>query len=367
MDPQAALKPDPLLLPYLHAKAPADAERHLKDLLDRQAEPIIQAILRRKLRVSLSQPGGRAQSREQQDAEDVHGEAVVQLLTRLRSMKSEAEGGAIGDFRAYAAVTTYRACDAYLRRKYPQRWSLLNRLRYLLENRTGQSGFGLWQDERGSWLGGFAAWQSEQRPPASAGRCERLLRDPQAFAQRALPNEDVRRMNPAALLAALFHEAGGPIELDDLVRVVAELWEVKDSTPVEESGGPDEPREPAWERAADPAADIGAQVEQRDYLRRLWEEIRQLPARQRAALLLNLRDHQGRGILALLPLAGIATVRQIAALLEIPAPEFAALWNDLPLEDAAIARRMSLTRQQVINLRKVARERLARRMKAPPE
>jgi len=35
----------------------------------------------------------------------------------------------------------------------------------------------------------------------------------------------------------------------------------------------------------------------------------------------------------------------------------------LPLEDAAIAERLGLTRQQVINLRKSARARLARRMR----
>ena len=42
----------------------------------------------------------------------------------------------------------------------------------------------------------------------------------------------------------------------------------------------------------------------------------------------------------------------------------AALWNDLPLEDTAISGLLGVTRQQVINLRKVARERLVRRIKA---
>jgi len=36
----------------------------------------------------------------------------------------------------------------------------------------------------------------------------------------------------------------------------------------------------------------------------------------------------------------------------------------LPLEDSAIAQLFGITRQQVINLRKTARERLARRMQA---
>jgi hypothetical protein len=38
------------------------------------------------------------------------------------------------------------------------------------------------------------------------------------------------------------------------------------------------------------------------------------------------------------------------------------MWESLPLDDTAIADRLNLTRQQVINLRKAARMRLARRM-----
>ena len=81
-------------------------------------------------------------------------------------------------------------------------------------------------------------------------------------------------------------------------------------------------------------------------------EIRQLPPRQCAALLLNLKDAQGRGVIALFPLERIATMREIAAALGMPAERFAALWNDLPIEDLAIAELLAVTRQQVINLRK---------------
>jgi hypothetical protein len=45
------------------------------------------------------------------------------------------------------------------------------------------------------------------------------------------------------------------------------------------------------------------------------------------------------------------------------AENLAAIWNDLPLEDIRIAELLQLTRQQVINARKSARERLARRLK----
>jgi hypothetical protein len=86
--------------------------------------------------------------------------------------------------------------------------------------------------------------------------------------------------------------------------------------------------------------------------------------RQRRALLLNLRGTDGRGCIALLPLTGVATLQQIAAALEMPAEHLAGLWRSLPLDDIALAEQLSLTRQQVINLRKSARARLARRLKA---
>jgi hypothetical protein len=103
-------------------------------------------------------------------------------------------------------------------------------------------------------------------------------------------------------------------------------------------------------------------IGQRHLLEQVWDEVPKLPRRQRVALLLNLRDVNGSGMLWLLPVAGVATIRQIALILEIPDAEFAQLWRELPLDDAAIAVRLGCTRQQVINLRVSARKRLANRL-----
>jgi DNA-directed RNA polymerase specialized sigma24 family protein len=113
----------------------------------------------------------------------------------------------------------------------------------------------------------------------------------------------------------------------------------------------------------DPAPDAALAFERRTYLARLWGEIRQLPPRQAAALLLNLRDGHGGNAAALLPLTGIATLREMATAVGLPSERLAGLWNGLPMEDATLADLLGVTRQQVINLRKSARERLARRMR----
>jgi DNA-directed RNA polymerase specialized sigma24 family protein len=95
----------------------------------------------------------------------------------------------------------------------------------------------------------------------------------------------------------------------------------------------------------------------RQKLTQLWEEIERLPLGQRRALLLNLPE------IDLFPILGIASIRQIALSLEMEPLELAEIWNDLPLDDNALAIRLGIIRQHVINLRKCARERLARRLK----
>src|SRR5262249_8183407 len=150
-----------------------------------------------------------------------------------------------------------------------------------------------------------------------------------------------------------------PVEFDELVKTVAALLRITD--PRIESVDADSGDTTV--ELADQEADVAWRVEKRIFLQRLWEELRQLPVQQRAALLLNLRDHKGRGCIALFPATGIATIDQLAEALEMRAEQLAEIWNELPLEDAKIAELLKQTRKQVVNLRQSARRRLARRLK----
>src|SRR5262249_10151141 len=150
----------------------------------------------------------------------------------------------------------------------------------------------------------------------------------------------------ADLVVTIFTQTDHPIELDDLVDIVAGACGVKDMA--QQSISCDEDADP-FAGIAERRADVAAEVDHRLFLKWLWEEILQLPARQRMALLLNLRDEQGGGVAALLPITGVATIRQIAGALDMAAEEFARLWPRLPLDDAGIAGLLGITRQQVIN------------------
>jgi RNA polymerase sigma factor (sigma-70 family) len=344
---------DSLLKPFLQATDQTESQHRLEDLVSTFADPIIRRIIQHKLHLFFNRAGERGQ---EQEAEDVYGDVIVQLLGRLREFKFNPSENAIGNFRSYVAVITYNVCYESLRHKYPQRHSLKNKLRYLL---TNQQSFTLWENEDNQWLCGFRTWQERTKIEP----IQRLLDSPEALAQAGLTNDAARRLNLAELLAAIFNWAGAPVELDEVVNVVAQLRGIREKIESHASSEDEEELGDLKEQLPDPRVDVAAEVDQRMYLERLWSEICQLPPRQRTALLLNLRDAEGRDVIALLPITGTASVRQIAQTLEIPAEQFAALWNDLPLDDATLARHLGITRQQVINLRKSARQRLARRMK----
>jgi DNA-directed RNA polymerase specialized sigma24 family protein len=335
---------DSLLTPWLEAADNEAAEQQLAQLITAELEPVIKGVIRFKLRLGAGAL----------EADDLKQEALAELLSKLRECRNQPASYPISDVRGLAATITYRACYRWLRRQSPNRNALRNRLQYVL---TRQTGLALWSAAAQKLLGGLAAWRG-RNDCAPAARLQRLSDDEalQAWSGRQSVVKGLAEFSE--LLKAIFTTVNLPIELDELVRLIAALLQVKDepvvSTSAEEGG--EIPEAVAQD-------DVAWQVEKRIFLQRLWEEVQLLPLQQRTALLLNLRDAGGHGCIALFPAVGVASLRQIAAALEMPLEEFAALWNRLPLDDAGIAALLGLKRQQVINARKAARERLARRLR----
>lgn len=331
---------DPLLLPLLRAQNESESQPLIEDLVTNHAAPIIKEIILHKLRSYKS-------SQNRHDGEDVQGNAVLKLLSYLRNFKRDPESRQIGDFRSYVAVIAYNACNEYLRQKYPLRNSLKNQLRYLFTHDPKL----ILRDDAGTLVCRLSEWKGQKqtaKPRLEALRCLGEAQ-PQGLADKPL----------FELVIVVLKLLDAPVALDDLVSLIAEVKGVKD---VPEQVREEEGERPL-EQLSDPRTRLDATVERRIQLERLWREICELPLRQRLALLLNLKDVDGKSQIEMFPFTGIATMRQIAGALEISDDDFARLWNDLPMEDAAIAARLNLTRQQVINLRKAARQRLAKRMK----
>lgn len=314
---------DPILLPLLQASDVESRQRQFERLLVEQATPTIESVLARFTR------SGHAFQRD--EAQDLHNTVVVRVLRKLNDL----DEAAISDFDAYVATLAYNTVYDWMRRRFPERTRLKNRLRYLLLH---DAQFALWSGA-GTSLCGLASWRGR------TDILEQLSIDPDTASRRmrdaAQPRESV---------AAILERAGQPLALDTLVDVAADLWGIVESR-IQSSA------ENLSEHTPNPAA----HYERRQSLHKLWEEIRLLPLNQRIALLLNLRDSNGVNAAALFVFVGIARYEQVAEVIGMTSEELDALWESLPLDDLTIAARLNLTRQQIINLRRSARDRLTRR------
>jgi hypothetical protein len=302
-------RPDPLLAGFLEAADGVPAREALRELLARHAAPPVTAAVRERL-------AGRGSPEE---AEDARAGALLRLAEELWALRS-GTAAAIEDFPAYVAAAARDACHARLRRRFPERTRLRYRVRYLLGHHPELAS---WEGPGGETVGGLAEWRGRPAAP-DAGPRRREVEGQLA------PADFPRRV------AALLREAGAPCGLEDLVAALS-----------------DPPSGQA--EASAPHVALG----------RLWAEVGLLPRHQRAALLLDLRDAEGRGVIELLPPAGIASLADIAQALHMPQARLESIWEELPRDHAWIAKRLRVTPCQVQSLRKCARERLARRLRAP--
>jgi DNA-directed RNA polymerase specialized sigma24 family protein len=279
------------------------------------------------------------------DLDDVHAGVLLRLAGHLRALGARRTTPApIRVFGSYVAVIAHNACHAFLRERSPQRARLRSRTRYVL---TRDPRLALWEGSGREWLCGLASMRDGAWNPESVARLAEMGAQ---VAPIAFPD----------LVLAVLERLAVPARFDDLVDALAAILGISDDRP--SSREDDGEATPARE-IADPAPSAEEALHRRSFLTRLWSEIRELPPRQRAALLLNLRDADGRGMIGLFPITEIATVGEIARALEWPESRLQELWDSLPRDDEWIAGLLGLTRRQVINLRKCARERLARRLR----
>ena len=179
----------------------------------------------------------------------------------------------------------------YFRLAHPAFHSLRNRLRYLIEQYSDLS---RWRHEgTGEWLCGLSAWQREKKSKT------KVFTDIDALRATA---EGSAKMHPADQLATIFKRAAGPMRFNDLALLMAQSWNVHEAqeVQVEETELPDGRR----------PADKG--MEQKQWMRGLWEEIIKLNSKQRVALLLNLKGEDGSSSTSLLVMTGVVTLEEMA-------------------------------------------------------
>jgi DNA-directed RNA polymerase specialized sigma24 family protein len=323
---------------------------------------VIERAVRTTLHVGLRPSDG---SQRNQDALELVNDAWMKLQQRL------VEGTPVQNPRAYAFLTARKLCFDHLRRRSVLQRSLRDSaLRFLRVT----PGLAAWKTD-GRWLTGFDRWEAEGRRAVPSDQLCALL-----SAQNSLCDANHGTLNWTAykraawrrLFLGIFAATDAPLWLDDLIVVISGATNPPKFREVE-LDGIDSPQ---------PSPDI--HIKGRQELAATWREIATLPRPQRVALLLNSID----GGLDRFAFSGIATLQELAATLELTREEFtileraspaygaeiaaagpmsdderfAILWRHVPLTDDAIAMLLGLTRQDVVNRRMAARQRLHRRL-----
>ena len=265
-----------------------------------------------------------------EDVDEMVSIVTLRVLRKLRAA-TVLEEESLQNLEAYTTTLAKNAMRDFMRRRSPERTRTQQRIRYIF---TRDQRLSLWIVD-GAAVCGLAAWRVSGGAPAS-------LQDLHAAVRRAAVATIDSPEDAIALLTVVMK----PVRLRDLVASVTH----------------GEPERLSEADEAETGSTID-RVEARQYLTVLWQEVQQLPPRQRAALLLNLREPSSGNAVTLFVVLGIATLDAIADAVEMSTAELSAIWDDLPLDDLRIAQHLGVERQQVINMRKSARERLTRRMR----
>ncbi len=327
----------------------------MDNLVKDHAAPLINKIIGAKLKPYQNAESSRT---EYADAEDLHQDSLVKLIAYLNLLRTNPEDYAIISFEDFVAKITYNVYNNYLRKKYPLWTKLKRQLLHLIKSRKE---FDLWEEHSAKLasrkLAGFTQWSGVNQTDRNNKALDELRQGSQAFVSAKFDGNSLNKTPIDQLLRKLFEWIDQPIEINLLVEIIANLLGIKD---LPNNNWQDDDMDTSITEQV--SGDQTLEFERREYLKILWNEIKDLPILQRRALLLNLKDSDGDGLIKALPLCQIASPKEIAQALEMRVEELEGIWDELPLKDTMIGLMLGgLPNQTVINLRKSARERLARR------
>ncbi|BCM94518.1 hypothetical protein IAD21_06425 (plasmid) [Abditibacteriota bacterium] len=345
---------DELLVPFL--QVPESEEEVLLEELLQRVECLLHTTVRRKV-VCTGSPS------DQED--ELMAAIMLRIIEHLRRCKHSYVVGdqtvIIRHFLALCQAIASTTLNDYLRLKYPRRASVQNQLLYVIrEIKDGnrQPLFALWRDAE-ERVCGFRAWQGSK---VVVTHLHHLLEaNPRLAMREALPAEDTKQLPLSRVLDSMLKWLGSPASFDTVVWAIMRWSGVEEQCEVSLFHPPGEEfmaREPV-----SPDLSPEERLLLNEYLRQLWRDITDLPPKHCAALLLHLRDSQGRGILSFLPILRIATFAQIAAAMDMELHQFAALWPRLPLDDHEIAALYGCGASSVSVWRMRARARLLKKGK----
>lgn len=339
---------DIVLRTFLSTRKEEEQEGLLNELIEVYVAPIVQQTIWLRLGFRVSQSGVNLHNA---DAEDLYQEALLRLVQRLRELQSQPHKNAIRDFSHYVRRVTLNACNDYLRGKAPARRRLKDRLRDTLHRHQD---FSLWKDHEQRLLCGFAVWQTTQLTSLSFQRGEEISERLENIKADLFPDENLSQVPLTRICAEIFNWVKRPLDLDQLVKLVADLI-----------GHEDQPEESLNNDnvnliAAQPEQSL--RLEGRERLERFWQEVQRLPSHYRAVICLSFVGEGGENLLTALVATELALFPELATALELSLEELMQLWQQLPMDNAAIAAYLNTTKAQINKWRYRALQRLKKRI-----
>jgi RNA polymerase sigma factor (sigma-70 family) len=310
------------------------------------ADPIIKKVLLQRLNIYFN---SRGRGLNQPEAEDLYQTVILKLIACL-----VANGGAqvtedIYKISNYVATIAHNVCNDFLRVKYPERNRLKNKIRDLMRRHPD---FSCWIVADHT-LCGLTEW---------AGRSESLkaeklfdeLQEKDEGGVDQLNLAELIRLPLSKLVVELFSRCEGPIEIDRLVHLIANLHGVKDQ--LNESIDIDSL---AVLQIADSSAGYHEDLEAKELLLGLWKACGELPLNQRKAFILTTSDYTGESLLHSVLREQVVTITQIYRSLGVTREGLISIWDKLPLSAAAAAAELGTSIQMIAKWRHRALRKLA--------
>jgi len=279
----------------------------------------------------------------------------AKLLAFLQDLKANSRAKPCKDILGYINGITNNACNDYFRRIYPERARLAKRIRDFIAARPD---FALWESRdrtRGEWLCGFKEWRKRKPSSVSASWLETFRRDTTVVVEALSQDSGIQSTSLAHLLTSIFNEIGEPFGINELVDLVADLKGIRDMpmTSIEANAARLSAQLP------DTALRIESVLEMREPLRRVWKGLREFPADQLKSYLFYARDQFDEDLINRFLAARVATEDEIAALLGMTRDRLRDLrLNELPLDNASVAKELKVTAERAYKLRRQAIRRI---------
>jgi RNA polymerase sigma factor (sigma-70 family) len=343
---------DSMLRYLLDSQDEAERKCRLDEIILVHTAPLVRGILGERLGFYLN-PAGK--SRGNPEGEDLYHQILLKLIQRLSDLQTDPEKYAINDYRQYVSSVATNECHSHLRRRSLARARLKNNLRMLISRRKE---FKVWKLDDRTALCGFAAWEGRSISTASSERLARLKETPETFTSARFANEDLQGVPYTKLIAEILRWVNGPVEFEDLVELVALFRNVQEQS-IESIELAEEQQ---GLQLADPTPRNDAKLENKEMVRKLWEEVKQLPPNYRIAFCLGPVGEENDDLWDLLLTAEVISLPDLAASLEISLEKLMEISGRLPMDSKTLAEYLGATRSQVKKWRFRAVERLRERL-----